>query len=1181
MTRLRRMPTLLQPDDADGRHPAGAVARSLPATTSRPVPPPPGRWRARHLGGALGTGSSLRGACYRARDISRSLGRTPAHVSVLGVGRRAGPRCHRAPRRVIEIGALRGENTVLMLDRLGPGVELHVVDPVPDFDPAEHEQKFPGRYVFHRDLSLNVLRRPAPDGRRADRRRPQLVHGLQRVPRSSPRSPATTAAPMPVMILHDVLWPYGRRDLYYNPPDVPDEFRQPWDRRGMSPHKKKLLQGGGLNQQLANAVEEGGPRNGVMTGLEDFIAEYDKPLRLVVLPIYFGLAIVAEEEYLAANPKLDGAPRLPRERRGPPPAARAVRGHPHRGCGVPAEHVRELRAQDRRRRQALPRPPQGRAARRALHRERAAHRAPAHRASARAPSRRCCRCATRAGSCARPPSTSPPRSRPARSWRRTTARSSSPGWSASARSRTITRYFPYTSMGRRAHRAPPGPARRRPGRSACPGDLVECGTGRGGGAIFMRGYLEAHEIAGRKVWVADRFRASPDADGAGLQTPEDEDGDDRDARAARRPQHRPRGLRALRPARRPGAARPGRLRVHAPRGRHRQDRPPADRRRAPGRDGRGARRSSTPRSWSVASSSSTTTSSRAAPPPSTSSCAASAPTSWSRRVDWAGVWWRKEAEAAPVVAEPEVEDRGPRGRRRPTHGPAPRSSPRAGSSVASVAPSSAPPALAPGARRPRSRAAPTALLGSPLAPEVKGPKKDLSVVVVFYNMKREAARTLHSLSRAYQQQTDGPRLRGPRRRERLAPRTRSSAPTFVESFGPEFRYIDLGDARPPVAVLRAQRGRRPLDRPGRVPHDRRRPRPHARACCAAACTGSDLYAPAVVVDPAVVRRPRPAARHHARRLRPGGRGPAVPAGRVAGERLPAVRDRPLHRRPRLARRRVGEQLPVRPPRACSSRSAALDESFTHGRAAASPTSSSTSGSPAPPRSHEATILGEGSFHQVHGGTTTNDADVVERRDKIRSYADHYAEMRGRGFRGPNKTMHFVGSMSPNSVRSRSRRHLAPAFFTPGHGRRPGRAADRTPMPDPRGPRGLLHRGLLAEPGLAAHVLARSPGGAPAGRPASRTTSSSTRSGPNWIINTAHRRRRPGDVPGLDVRPGRPRPGALHRQPSSATTCPSTTGSPTSTRRSRDRRPRPASRRSPARGRRTCWPCSAPPAPSAR
>jgi O-methyltransferase len=38
-----------------------------------------------------------------------------------------------------------------------------------------------------------------------------------------------------------------------------------------------------------------------------------------------------------------------------------------------------------------------------------------------------------------------------------------------------------------------------------PGDLVDAGTGRGGAAIFMRGFLEAYELEGPKVWVADRF----------------------------------------------------------------------------------------------------------------------------------------------------------------------------------------------------------------------------------------------------------------------------------------------------------------------------------------------------------------------------------------------------------------------------------------------------------------------------------------------------------------------------------------------------------------------------------------------------------------------------------------------------------------------------------------------------
>ena len=40
------------------------------------------------------------------------------------------------------------------------------------------------------------------------------------------------------------------------------------------------------------------------------------------------------------------------------------------------------------------------------------------------------------------------------------------------------------------------------------GDLVECGTLRGGGAIMMRGYLEAYEMRTHSVWVADRFQSA-------------------------------------------------------------------------------------------------------------------------------------------------------------------------------------------------------------------------------------------------------------------------------------------------------------------------------------------------------------------------------------------------------------------------------------------------------------------------------------------------------------------------------------------------------------------------------------------------------------------------------------------------------------------------------------------------
>ena len=41
------------------------------------------------------------------------------------------------------------------------------------------------------------------------------------------------------------------------------------------------------------------------------------------------------------------------------------------------------------------------------------------------------------------------------------------------------------------------------------GDLLEAGVWRGGATIFMRGFLEAHNIKDRIVWVADSFEGLP------------------------------------------------------------------------------------------------------------------------------------------------------------------------------------------------------------------------------------------------------------------------------------------------------------------------------------------------------------------------------------------------------------------------------------------------------------------------------------------------------------------------------------------------------------------------------------------------------------------------------------------------------------------------------------------------
>jgi O-methyltransferase len=44
-----------------------------------------------------------------------------------------------------------------------------------------------------------------------------------------------------------------------------------------------------------------------------------------------------------------------------------------------------------------------------------------------------------------------------------------------------------------------------------PGDLIETGVWKGGATVFMRGYLKAHGVTKRTVWVADSFEGLPKA----------------------------------------------------------------------------------------------------------------------------------------------------------------------------------------------------------------------------------------------------------------------------------------------------------------------------------------------------------------------------------------------------------------------------------------------------------------------------------------------------------------------------------------------------------------------------------------------------------------------------------------------------------------------------------------------
>ncbi len=870
--------------------------------------------------------------------------------------------------RVLEIGALRGENTVQMLEDLGATTELHVVDPVPAFDPADHEARFPGRYVFHQALSLEVLPKLPPmdaaliDGDHNWYTVFNECRQLAEVSRSA-------GASLPILMFHDVGWPYGRRDLYYAPEQIPAEFRQPHARQGMAPNRSKLKPRGGLNPSMWNATHEGGPRNGVMTAVDDFVAGHDRPLRVIVLPLYFGLAIVVEEQLLEAKPRLRAA--LDRLETAGVKDQLIALGETMRLRSMIFQHgIVTQRDEDL---------------------ERLAHRYLAvlkgsllneHYLENEARLATLTRAATRAQ-----PVDAEQLRDPERYDKDAFARlrqTRTVGLSADREAQGA--FVPYTDMGRlRLDHLERVLDEVRT--AEIPGDVAECGTGRGGGALFARGYLEAWEIEDRLVWVADRFRASvPPALRPELTTSLDDlqpdlnmvrDGfarfdllDDRvrflqGPLTSTLPDAAITDLAVLRISGRLGSEVGDALD-------HLYERVVdggfvlVDAGGTPGaRDAVDAFRARRGIATPI------------------------------EQVDAGLVQWRKAGGEA---------------------------------SVKRSEPSAAP-----------VRAHP------PLAPDAPAEAIDLTVVVVFYNMAREAPRTLHALSRSYQLGLDD------RSYEVIVVENGSDpdqrlGEDFVHSFGPEFRYIDMADRAEPSPVAALNEG----IRAGR----------------------GDVFALMIdgahIVTPGVLRygllgissyRPAIVATQQWY-VGPGQQGDAMDSGydQAYEDRLfegiewPSNGYRLFDISHFVGDRDwfdgLWESNCLFASRRLLQQAGGFDESFSiAGGGYANLDLYERLGSTAGVR--VVTMLGEGSFHQVHGGTTTNQGDHEERRRRVFSYGQQFADLHGRPFRGPGKPIHYVGAMTTTSARRTKARRMGAEAFVRGpaaHGP-DGRPEEPTPVAD--------------------------------------------------------------------------------------------------------------------------------------
>lgn len=199
-------------------------------------------------------------------------------------------------RGIAEIGAEFGGNSFVLADYAADQCGYFLsIDPAPKAEFLKWVAS--ADHVVHIPLpSLEAIPQLAPvdswviDG---DHNWYTVLNELKLIRQAS----AANGKPM-LIFFHDIHWPCGRRDSYYAPERIPVQYRQPYSfEGGCTPGHSQLRSGRGFRGmgQFAWANHEGGPRNGVLTAIEDFMAEeleHGREYGFAEIPGVFGLGVL-------------------------------------------------------------------------------------------------------------------------------------------------------------------------------------------------------------------------------------------------------------------------------------------------------------------------------------------------------------------------------------------------------------------------------------------------------------------------------------------------------------------------------------------------------------------------------------------------------------------------------------------------------------------------------------------------------------------------------------------------------------------------------------------------------------------------------------------------------------------------------------------------------------------------
>lgn len=210
-------------------------------------------------------------------------------------------------RNIVEIGAEFGGMSSVLADHCGKaGGHFTTIDPAPKQEFIDWVAQHP--HVTHLAApSLEVMEDLEQvdawviDG---DHNYYTVINELRRADRASRRDGKPLLA-----FLHDIGWPCARRDFYYAPERIPAEHRQMFSHDvGVTLGYAGALPGRGFrgHGSFAWALQAGGPGNGVLTAVEDFIAEAEQDgtrmMCFANVPAVFGLGVLFDASAPWADP---------------------------------------------------------------------------------------------------------------------------------------------------------------------------------------------------------------------------------------------------------------------------------------------------------------------------------------------------------------------------------------------------------------------------------------------------------------------------------------------------------------------------------------------------------------------------------------------------------------------------------------------------------------------------------------------------------------------------------------------------------------------------------------------------------------------------------------------------------------------------------------------------------------